>query len=262
MLDGTRPAAPTSEWVRLAHADAWEVLGRMRAEAGGGTARLPGVRLMASGLPYPWWNSGDVSEPQLVDVAAVRAWYAARAVPWGLCVPAGAAWPHGRKALTKRLMGLVPSAFTPVDPPSDVSVRHAEAADVETVLRVDVAAFDVSPDVQRGWLVPLVTTTTYALAEWHGEPVAVGFGLYADGEAGPTGYLAGIGVLPDARRRGIGAAVSSWLVQHLLDAGAHLLHLHPDTDDAASIYRRIGFVEVDGLDVYVGMNGADVGTGR
>jgi len=39
----------------------------------------------------------------------------------------------------------------------------------------------------------------------------------------------------------------------MLDAGAELVHLHPDTDQAAAIYRRLGFVEVDGFDVYVDM---------
>ena len=34
-----------------------------------------------------------------------------------------------------------------------------------------------------------------------------------DGWAGPCVYLAGVGVVPSARRRGVGAAVSSWLVE-------------------------------------------------
>jgi predicted GNAT family acetyltransferase len=34
-------------------------------------------------------------------------------------------------------------------------------------------------------------------------------------------------------------------------ADVALWHLHPDTDTAARIYHRLGFVEVGGLDVYV-----------
>src|SRR4051812_25374271 len=75
-----------AEWVRAAHGDAWQVLGVA------GTADLPGVRLSASGLPHPQWNSGDVDDPGLVDVDAVRRWYADRGVPWGLRLPAGAPW--------------------------------------------------------------------------------------------------------------------------------------------------------------------------
>lgn len=46
----------------------------------------------------------------------------------------------------------------------------------------------------------------------------------------------------------MGAAVSSWLVELGRDVGAEVWHLHPD-HDAASIYRRLGFVEVEGLDI-------------
>jgi hypothetical protein len=34
-------------------------------------------------------------------------------------------------------------------------------------------------------------------------------------------------------------------------AGAELAHLHPDSDSAARLYARLGFVETPGLDVYV-----------
>src|SRR3954467_6298632 len=82
--------------VRIAHADAWEAHGRYREPSGGGVERLPGVRLMASGLPHPQWNSGDVTDPRAVHLAAVKDWYADLGVPWGVRVPAGAEWPHGR----------------------------------------------------------------------------------------------------------------------------------------------------------------------
>ena len=45
--------------VQTALADAWEVHGRLRA----GVARLRGIRVMASGLAHPQYNSGDVSAP-------------------------------------------------------------------------------------------------------------------------------------------------------------------------------------------------------
>jgi GNAT superfamily N-acetyltransferase len=58
-------------------------------------------------------------------------------------------------------------------------------------------------------------------------------------------------VLPHARRRGVASAVTEWLLDRGAAAGAQLAHLHPDTDEAARIYARLGFVEVDGLDIYV-----------
>jgi hypothetical protein len=58
--------------IRTAHADAWEAHGRFRTPYGGGAVRLPGIRLMASGLPHSQWNNGDVVDPAAVDLEAVR----------------------------------------------------------------------------------------------------------------------------------------------------------------------------------------------
>jgi hypothetical protein len=44
----------------------------LRVPYGGAFAELPGIRLMASGLPHPQWNNGDVTEPALVEVDLVR----------------------------------------------------------------------------------------------------------------------------------------------------------------------------------------------
>lgn len=239
--------------VRTAHADAWEAHGLYRASAGGGTARLPGIRLMASGLPHPQWNSGDVLDAEIVEVAAVSSWYDAKGVPWGVRVPRGMTWPHGRRLFALRLMGLAADAFRPAPGVEGVTLRVAGPVDAAVVLGVDTAAFEEPVEMQRPWVEPMLSqpSLTVCLAERDGEPVGCGYCLVTDGEAGPAVYVAGVGVVPAARRCGIGAAVSSWLVRRGLDAGAELAHLHPDTDDAERIYARLGFVEVDGFDIYV-----------
>lgn len=242
-----------ADWVRAAHADAWEAHGRFRSDVGGGCARLPGIRLMASGLPHAQWNNGDVLDADVVDIAEVARWYAARGVPWGLRVPQGHLWPHGRHLFGKRLMGLMPTGFQPAANPDGLTMRAAGSDDVDEVLAIDTVAFDEVVDVERPWVEPLLSqpSLTVGLAHLDGEPVACGSALLTDGDAGPAVYIAGIGVLPAARNRGVGAAVSSWLVRRGFEAGAQLAHLHPDTDEAARIYARLGFVEVDGFDVYV-----------
>jgi GNAT superfamily N-acetyltransferase len=239
--------------VRTAHADAWEAHGRYREQYGGGTVRLPGVRLMASGLPHPQWNNGDVTDPAQVDLEAVGRWFADKAVPWGLRLPRGTAWPYGRLLFSKRLMGLAADDFRPAAVPAGVSLRAAGGADAEAVLSVDTVAFEESFEVERPWVEPILSqpTASVCLAEREGMAVGCGYCLVTDGDAGPAVYVAGVGVLPEARGRGVGAAVSSWLVQRGLDAGAQLAHLHPDSAEAARIYARLGFVEVDGFDVYV-----------
>jgi ribosomal protein S18 acetylase RimI-like enzyme len=237
----------TAEWVRAAHGDAWQALGVA------GTCELPGLRLSATGLAHPQWNDGDVDDPALVDVDAVRAWYAERAVPWGLRVPAGAAWPHGRKLFSKRLMGLVPGDFDPAAPPPDVVVRAGTTAELDAVVAVDAAAFEEPVEVEQPWIALLSAhpAVIVAVAEVGSEVVGTGSVTRTDGRAGPAGYVAGIAVAAANRRRGIGAAITSRLVTTAFAAGARMCHLHPDTDAAAAIYARLGFVEVDGLDIYV-----------
>jgi GNAT superfamily N-acetyltransferase len=242
----------TAQQVQTAHGDAWQELGRIHS-ARGGAIVLPGVRLMASGLPHPQWNNGDVSDPDAVDIEAVARWFEERSVPWGLRVPNALSWRRGRLLFRKRLMGLVPEAFGPADVPPDVDVRAAEGSDFDSLVAVDSVAFESEPGLERGWLEPLLNAdaAVVAVATIAGETVGTGYAVVTTGEAGCSTYVAGIGVLPQWRRRGIGAAVSSWLVTQGLDRGAGLAHLHPDTDEAAAIYARLGFVEVDGFGVYV-----------
>jgi GNAT superfamily N-acetyltransferase len=243
---------PVLTRVQVAHADAWEAEGRLRERRGGGALAVRGLRLMASGLPSAQWNSGDVTAPD-ADLAAARAFYAERGADWGLRVPVGMPWRHGRRLLTLRLMALEPGAFRPARDPAGVAIRAATAADLEAVLAIDAAAFGEDPDDERAWLEPHLgaPAVTTALATLDGAPAGTGYAIRSDGAAGPALYLAGVAVREDARRRGVGAALSSWLVSHGLGDGARLAHLHADTDAAARVYARLGFADTAGLDVYV-----------
>jgi ribosomal protein S18 acetylase RimI-like enzyme len=237
---------PTTTWVRAAHGDAWQTLAVTKDE-------LPGVRLSATGLPHAQWNNGDVDDPAAVDIEAVKRWYAALGVPWGMRVPQGARWAYGRHLFTKRLMGVTPDAFAAADGVPGVAVRAATADDLEAALNVDTVAFEESAEVERPWQQLLLAhpAVTVAVAELGDEVIATGSVTMCAGRAGRSGYVAGIGVLPHVRRRGIGAAISSWLTRAAVNGGATLCHLHPDTDAAAAIYGRLGYVEVGGLDIYV-----------
>jgi GNAT superfamily N-acetyltransferase len=249
---GARRAVLTR--VHVAHADAWQAEGRLRERHGGGARDVRGLRLMASGLPQAQWNSGDVTAPD-ADLDAARAFYADRGASWGLRVPAGMPWSHGRHVLTLRLMALEPSAFRPAPDVAGVQVREAMPADFEAVLAIDTEAFAADPAVERRWLEPHFDArdVTTALATLDGEPAGTGYAIRTDGEAGPALYLAGVAVKADARRRGVGAVLSSWLVETGLRDGARLAHLHADTDAAARVYARLGFADTPGLEVYVGV---------
>ena len=245
-------SAPALSRVQVAHADAWQVEGRLRAPYGGGALEVRGLRLMASGLPGPQWNSGDVTAPD-ADLAAARAFYAARGAAWGLRVPAGMPWRHGRRVKALRLMAVEGDALAPAFGPRGVAVRAAGRDDLESVLAIDAEAFGEDPDEERGWIAPRLGAggITTALATLDGVPVGTGIAIRTDDRAGPALYVAGVAVAAAARRRGVGAAVSSWLVARGLAAGARFAHLHADNDPAARVYARLGFAEAPGLDIYV-----------
>jgi hypothetical protein len=183
--------------LRLAHGDAWQVLGRVHEPHGGGVA-------------------------ELLDVAAVRAWYADRDVPWGARVPAGAAWRTGRYLFCKALSGLVASSFTPAPAVPGLVVSPAGPEDLEEVVRIDGEAFGGDAAPTRRWLAPLVTgpAATVVLARLHGRPVGTAYTVRSDGAAGPAAYLGGVGVVTGAR-------------------------------PAARVHERLGFEVAAALDVYV-----------
>jgi ribosomal protein S18 acetylase RimI-like enzyme len=179
--------------------------------------------------------------------------FAARGVPWGVRVPAGMPWAHGRLLFCKRLMGLQAAEHRPACGVPGLSLRAAGPADLSTVVRIDAEAFGEEAGLERQWLEPHLSAPrcTVALAELDGAPAGTGYSLRSDGRAGPCLYVAGVAVAAAARRRGVAARITSWLLVRGFAAGAELAHLHPDSDAAARLYARLGFVETPGVDVYV-----------
>ncbi|HYU84139.1 MAG TPA: GNAT family N-acetyltransferase [Kribbellaceae bacterium] len=71
--------------------------------------------------------------------------------------------------------------------------------------------------------------------------------IVGGGSAAPRGHTAelmGISTVPSARRQGYGAAVTRALVTELAQRGVTTLFLSAGSDDAASIYRSVGFERV------------------
>jgi GNAT superfamily N-acetyltransferase len=237
---------------RTAHADARAVEGTAREPYGGGAATLRGIRAMASGLPHPQFNSAIVTGPG-ADLDGARAFYAERDLPWSVLVPEGMAWSAGRYVRSLPLMGVSRGGLRRAPDVPGLVLRAAGPDDLETVLRVDTTAFDSDPDEFRPWTEPHLRggPFTTAVAELDGEPVGTAFTVRSDGAAGPAVYLGGVAVLEPARRRGIGAAMSGWLLERALTEGARLAHLQADTDAAARVYARLGFAPAGALDIYV-----------
>jgi ribosomal protein S18 acetylase RimI-like enzyme len=71
-------------------------------------------------------------------------------------------------------------------------------------------------------------------------PLASGSYQYVDGVA----EITGVGVLPDSRRRGLGAAVTHALAAHAQARGARIVFLSAADAATARIYARLGFREI------------------
>jgi GNAT superfamily N-acetyltransferase len=107
-----------------------------------------------------------------------------------------------------------------------------ELADVAAGAPQDVLAF-VADRMARG-----LTVTAAAFVD--GVPVSVGSHQPV---AGAT-EIVGVGTLPAFRRKGLGAAVTSFLVRDALDRGVETVVLSAGDDLIADVYRRVGFVDV------------------
>jgi ribosomal protein S18 acetylase RimI-like enzyme len=72
-------------------------------------------------------------------------------------------------------------------------------------------------------------------------------GVLAVGSHQPVGgvtEVVGVGTLPSARRRGLGAAVTAALVADARDQGAEIVFLSAGSDDIARVYGRLGFERI------------------
>ena len=106
----------------------------------------------------------------------------------------------------------------------DASVTPSDPAHTESyaaAVRAGTKAQAVAVDAEQG----MVATGAYQ-------------------SAGEVAEIVGVATLPSARRRGLGAAISSALAQQALDAGMDLVFLSANDTDVARVYGRIGFERI------------------
>src|SRR5262245_54065294 len=84
-------------------------------------------------------------------------------------------------------------------------------------------------------------TLCYALATLDGVPAGAGSTAPIDGVA----EVAGVGISPALRRRGVAASLTSFLAEQLFAAGGRLAWLSAGDAAAQSVYERIGFAVID-----------------
>jgi hypothetical protein len=249
------PGHSLGDLVRTAHADAWQVEGRLREPYGGGVCAVRGARAMASGMRTPKWNNADVTHEQ-VDLEALSVWYGSRGMPWGLRVPLGIPLAVGEPLFVKRCMGLLASSGADsglplFDRAGGVRVRRVRADERDRFVALEVAAFGDDPATARAWLAPQfgVAGFDHWMAEIAGATVGIATSVRSDELAGPAVMLTGIAARPDADARLVKAQLSTQISAQALQAGpgATLVHVYPDDDEEAAAFAAVGFIEVPGF---------------
>ena len=85
--------------------------------------------------------------------------------------------------------------------------------------------------------------TVMMVAVWGDEPVAVGAHQPVEVDGREVSEVVGVATLPRYRGRGLGAGITSALVEHARQS-ADLVFLSAGDDDVARVYERVGFARV------------------
>ena len=249
------PEHSLGDLVRTAHADAWQVEGRLREPYGGGACAVRGARAMASGIRTPKWNNADVTHEQ-VDLETLSVWYGSRGMPWGLRVPLEISLAVGEPLFVKRCMGLLASSgaesgLRPLDHAGGVQVRRIRADERDRFVALEVAAFGDDPATARAWLAPQfgVAGFDHWVAELAGTTVGIATSVRSDELAGPAVMVTGVAALPGADARLVKAHLCAQISAEAVHAGpgATLVHGYPDDDEEAAAFTAVGFIEVPGF---------------
>jgi ribosomal protein S18 acetylase RimI-like enzyme len=150
----------------------------------------------------------------------------------------------GEKAGRFPLLALPADAEVPA--PDGTRVLTADDADLALVVGAVHAAFDGTDEITErpvGRRARMITEGhLVAVAAYDDDGRLIGGGSGAP--RGTTAELMGIGVPPAHREAGTGTAITRALVRACREAGVRTVFLSAYNDAAASIYRRVGFLDV------------------
>jgi ribosomal protein S18 acetylase RimI-like enzyme len=243
--------------------------------AGAATEQFGGLTLFVrqgDGWPYYARPALDGTPPTADDVRQARARQRELSVPeafeWVDEVAPGLAAAATEAGLAvHRHPLMVLNSFAPVAAPAGSTLRLIDpdsddlAADLATIRAIAVVGFSspgtrvgqAGPD-DRDALLEEPTDATLAADRATLRSGRTARMLLLDGReavcsgsyqrAGDVVEIVGVATLPSARRRGLGAALTSALTRHALDQGAALVLLSAGDDDVARMYGRIGFQRV------------------
>jgi GNAT superfamily N-acetyltransferase len=172
---------------------------------------------------------------------------------------AGAAAAAGLEVLQVPLLALDAERWTPPPPPPGVDVRMLGAGDrslpasqaaVELAFAAEGMGFgDAGPEARDlaearlgdlGFLRERLRRGLTAIAVAESE-VEGALGAGSHQLVDTVTEVTGVGTLPSARRRGVGAAVTGRLVEDAREHGAEIVFLSAAGADVARMYERLGF---------------------
>jgi ribosomal protein S18 acetylase RimI-like enzyme len=164
---------------------------------------------------------------------------------------AGAAASAGMEVVQVPLLAAPVDALRPAPVPALASVRLRMLGADDAALSASQDAVDVAfggvggagSDV--GFLRERIRRGITGVGVAEGpEPGGAVLGAGSHHPVGMVSELTGIGVLPSARRRGLGAALTALLAEDARASGATLLVLSAADDAVARLYERVGFRRV------------------
>jgi [ribosomal protein S18]-alanine N-acetyltransferase len=140
------------------------------------------------------------------------------------------------------LLQLTSENVKPFLMPSNINIRPMQEADVDEVVKIDLAAFgsfwhNTFDAIQRAYLQSLSAT----VAE-DDSGLIVGYQLSTGNPLGA--HLARLGVRPEAQGQGVGTALVGDLVQRVRLSRIDRLSVNTQADNVASLalYKKLGFV--------------------
>lgn len=143
------------------------------------------------------------------------------------------------------LPGGADTVTPPVPEGVEVRMLPADSPDLAAAIAAVSAGFagtDELAERSTGRLPELMRSGVLAMAGAYDGQGAVGGGSHSP--RGTTTELAGIAVVPRARRQGIGAAITAALVADARERGIDTVFLSAQDDTVARVYERIGFQRV------------------
>jgi GNAT superfamily N-acetyltransferase len=247
----------------------FELLRRI-GELPGGELEDDGRMLrVATGLPSPMHNAVALAQltPDEVGpaVEAVSAWYRRRNARFFWWTGPQSSPPdlddrlpaagllevdRGSPGMAMALADIDETAASP--PGVSVEEAHGETALGEWA-RLFAAAHDAPPPAGESWVEAARRLEfrnlpwTHWIARLDGDPAGLGLSFLAEDAVG----LYAIGTLPQARRRGVGTALTLVPMLEARAAGATIAILH-STPDGEKLYPRLGFAELCRVSRFLG----------